>query len=185
MAPPSLETLSNELLSMILESLHAPADLRALNRASPQCYRNFRNRRWRVISAIVRNVVPYENLPLALAACDASAVADFASSYAPTGLGAPLRYKYQVWSRICQFKADHADGHVHQDLNLDNTAIWTPLHRLCDTTELLIEMFHEDSFQGLSQLAAFNEQALDGAEVTKELSSASRSSESSSALADS
>ena len=77
---PGLEDLPNELITLLLLTVDRPADLAALIRASPQCYRNFRSVKPLVFSTFVRKRVSGEVLIEALATYDASRVFGLAKS---------------------------------------------------------------------------------------------------------
>ncbi|KAH7128018.1 hypothetical protein B0J13DRAFT_646158 [Dactylonectria estremocensis] len=81
----ALEDLAQELLSLILQNVDSPVGLHYLISASPSCFRTYSQSPQIIISSIIRNVLPGDNIQHALAILQApsarSEVPSFLNKY--------------------------------------------------------------------------------------------------------
>ena len=161
--PPTLESLPNELLVLLLQHVSSPSDLVTLTKASPQCYRIFKSSEGLVLSSVVRNTLLPEILPLAITACEASTIAEFASAPPFSYRSHDDVYLEDLWYLIDHF-CDEREGRLSScDLSPQNGALWSRMFRLCVVVEFFVLRFAQHALGRMQLLVADPTGDLDGA----------------------
>ena len=155
-----LESLPNELLTAILQSVTALTDLKAILRASPQCYRVFQASTGLILSSVVRNAASPEVLGLAMAVCDSAELArhlgaqreEAQAKGTQRGRREMTQDIHVQWSSIDLFLYDKKCAAQAYATSRHNKAFWTRLFRLCETVDFFVDRFLHDSRKSMGYL---------------------------------
>ncbi|CAM1500534.1 Fc.00g096960.m01.CDS01 [Cosmosporella sp. VM-42] len=90
----SLDHLAPELLSLILQAIDSPADLHRLISASPSCFRTFSRSPQLILSSVVRNALPTDNLEQALAILQAPSTKTEVPSFLDKYFNSPSSFDF-------------------------------------------------------------------------------------------